>query len=67
MARRATYVVDGQFFGHFFGKVVGAVRIHMSHMQLPYMVINVHGNMQGGGGLNRTSKNSESLEFFKLQ
>ena len=25
---RATYVVDGLFFGHFFWKVVGTVRIH---------------------------------------
>ena len=38
---RATYVVDGRFFGHFFWKVVGTVRIHVSHVQLPYMVINV--------------------------
>ena len=33
---RATYVVDGLFFGHFFWKVVGTVRIHVSHVQLPY-------------------------------
>ena len=38
---RATYVVDGRFFGHFFWKVVGTVRIHVSHVQLPYTVINV--------------------------
>ena len=25
---RATYVVDGLFFGHLFWKVVGTVRIH---------------------------------------
>ena len=55
VARRATYVVDGPFFGHYFWKVEGTVRIHVSHVQLPYMVINVHGNMQGGGGgMNRT-------------
>ena len=35
------------FFGHCFWKVEGTVRIHVSHVQLPYMVINVHGNMQG--------------------
>ena len=33
---RATYVVDGWFFCHFFWKVVGSVRIHVSHIQLPY-------------------------------
>ena len=38
---RATYVVDGLFLGDFFWKVVGIVRIHMSHIQLPYTVINV--------------------------
>ena len=42
-------MVDGRFFGHFFWKVEGTVRIHVSHIQLPYMVINMHGNMQGGG------------------
>ena len=49
VARRATYVVDGWFFGHFFWKVEGTVRIHVSHVQLPYTVINMHGNMKGGG------------------
>ena len=38
---RATYVVDGRFFGHFFWKVVGTVRIHVSHVQLTYTVINM--------------------------
>ena len=38
---RATYVVDGLFLGDFFWKVVGTVRIHVSHVQLPYMVINM--------------------------
>ena len=49
--------------------MVGAVRIHVSHVQLPYTVINMHGNMQGGGGgrLNWTSENSEISEIFKLQ
>ena len=50
MARRATYVVDRRFLDHFFWKVEGTVRIHISHVQLPYTVINVHGNIQGGGG-----------------
>ena len=67
MARRATYVVDGRFLGHFFGRWWGAVHIHVSHVQLPYMVINVHGNMQGGGELNQTLENSEISEIFKLQ
>ena len=68
VARRATYVVDGRFFCHFFWKVEGTVCIHISHVQLPYMVINVHGNMQGwGGGMYRTLENSEILEIFKLQ
>ena len=43
-------MVDGRFFGHFFWKVVGTVYIHVSHVQLPFTVINMHGNMQGGGG-----------------
>ena len=68
VARRANYVVDGRFFGHFFWKVEGTVHIHVSHVQLPYTVINVHGNVQdGGGGLNQTSENSEISEIFKLQ
>ena len=67
MARRATYVVDGRFFGHFFWKVVGTVRIQVSHVQLPHTVINVRSNMQGGRGLNQTSKNSEISKIFKLQ
>ena len=50
VARRATYVVDGRFFGHFFWKVEGTVRTHVNsrvaHVWLPYMVINV----QAGGG-----------------
>ena len=60
-------MVDGGFFGYIFWKVEGTVRIHMSHVQLPYMVINVHGNMQGGGGPNQTSENSEISKIFKLQ
>ena len=39
MARRATYVVDGRFFGHFFWKVEGSsVHTHESR------VAHVHGN-----------------------
>ena len=56
---RATYVVDGRFFGHFFGRWWGAVCTHVSHVQVQYMVIKMHGNMQGGGGLNQTLENSE--------
>ena len=45
VARRATYVVDGRFFAHFFWKVEGTVRTHVisqvAHMWLPYTVINV--------------------------
>ena len=45
VARRATYVVDGRFFGHFFWKVEGTVRIHVNscvaHVWLTYMVINM--------------------------
>ena len=45
VACRATYVVDGRFFGHFFWKVVGTVRTHVNsrvaHVWLPYTVINV--------------------------
>ena len=47
MARRATYVVDGRFFGHFFWKVEETVHTHVNshvaHVWLPYMVINVWG------------------------
>ena len=64
LARRATYVVDGRFFAHFFWKVEGTVRIHVNsrvaHVWLPYTVINV----QGGG--EQTSENSESSENFKF-
>ena len=45
------WLTDG-FFGHFFWKVEGTVRIHVNscvaHMWLPYTVINV----QAGGGTN---------------
>ena len=49
-------MVDGRFFGHYFWKVEGTVRIHVNscvaHVWLPYMVINVQ---DGGGGGFRTS------------
>ena len=66
MARRATYVVDGRFFGHYFWKVEGTVRIHVNsrvaHVWLTYTVI----NLQAGGGGKRPSENSENLEIFKF-
>ena len=61
VARRATYMVDEWFFRHIFWKVEGTVRIHVSHIQLPYMVINMHGNMQGGG----TKLNIGKLKKFE--
>ena len=64
MAHRATYVVDGRFFGHFFWKVEGTVHTHVNshvaHVWLPYMVINV----QGGGATN--IGNLENSEIFKF-
>ena len=48
LVARQSYLC-GRFFGHFFWKVEGTVRIHVSHVQLLYTVINVHSNMQGGG------------------
>ena len=63
MARRATYVVDGRFFGHFFWKVEGTVRTHVNsrvaHVWLPYTVINVW-----GGGIVSIGK---LRKFGKLQ
>ena len=51
VARRATYVVDGRFFGHFFWKVEGSSvhtsessATHMCHVQL------THGKLLYGGG-----------------
>ena len=34
-------MVDGLFLGDFFGRWRGTVRIHVSHVQLPYTVINM--------------------------
>ena len=63
-------MVDGRFFGHFFWKVEGTVRIHVNsrvaHVWLPYMVINVQGGWVGGGEGKRTSENSKNLEIFKF-
>ena len=52
MARRATYVVDGRFFAHYFWKVEGTVRIHVNSRVAP-----VHSNKRAewwGGGPFRT-------------
>ena len=69
MARRATYVVDGRFFAHYFWKVEGTVRIHVNsrvaHVWLPYTVINVQ---NGGGGhseLRKTRKVRKTSNFYK--
>ena len=63
MARRATYVVDGRFIGHFFWKVEGTVRIHVNsrvaHVWLPYTVINMWG--RGNANIGKLRK------FRKLQ
>ena len=32
VARRATYVIDGRFFSHFFWKVEGTVRTHVNQL-----------------------------------
>ena len=68
VARRATYVVDGRLFAHYFWKVEGTVRIHVNsrvaHMWLLYMVINV----QDGGGhseLRKTWKVQKTSNFYK--
>ena len=68
MARRATYVVDGRFFDHYFWKVEGTVRIHVNsrvaHVWLPYTVINVQ---DGGGGdseLCKTQKVQKTSNFY---
>ena len=57
-------MVDGRFFGHFFWKVEGTVRIHVNsrvaHVWLPYTVINVW----GGGGIANIGKLGK---FGKLQ
>ena len=41
------WLTDG-FSVTFFGRWRGDVRTHVGHVQLPYTVINVHGNIQGG-------------------
>ena len=66
VARRATYVVDGWFFGHFFWKLEGTVHIgvnsHVAHMWLPYTVI----NMQGGDEHWKTLKVWKTSNFIKV-
>ena len=68
VARRATYVVDGRLFAHYFWKVEGTVRTHVNsrvaHMWLPYTVINI----QDGGGdskLCKTRKVWKTSNFYK--
>ena len=68
VARRATYVVDGRFFAHYFWKVEGTVRIHVNsrvaHVWLLYTVI----NLQDGGGdseLRKTRKVWKTSNFYK--
>ena len=56
------WLTDG-FVVTFVGRWRGAVRIHMSHVQILYTVINVQ---DGGGGVFQTLENLESSEnFFK--
>ena len=66
MARRATYVVDRRFFGHFFWKVEGTVRTQLNsrvaHVWLPYTVINVC----GGGGIANIGKFGKLQIFIKI-
>ena len=60
VACRATYVLDGWFFAHFFWKVEGTVHIHVNfrvaHVWLPCRMV---------GGAFQTLENLESLENFK--
>ena len=58
---RATYMVDGRFFGLFL-EGEGTVRIHLSHLQLQYTY-----TMQDGGlgGAFQTLGYLESSNFFK--
>ena len=69
VARRATYVVDGRFFGHFFWKVEGTVRIHVNSRVAPMQdggggAFRISENWRGGAF--QTSENSESFENFKF-
>ena len=65
VARRATYVFDGWFFGHFFWKVERTVHIHvnshMAHMWLLYMVINV---WQGGNCKHQKTRKVRKTSIF---
>ena len=61
------WLTDG-FLVTFFGRWRGAVCIHISHIQLPCTVINVHSNMQGGGDQTehwKTWKFQKSSNFNK--
>ena len=71
VARRATYVVDGRFFGLFFWKVEGTVRTHvnsrLAHVWLPYTVINVWGVWGvGGAGIANIGKLGKLQIFIKV-
>ena len=62
-------MVDGRFFGHYFWKVEGTVRIHVNshvaHVWLPYMVINVQDGRGGHSKLRKTQKVWKTLNFYK--
>ena len=64
VACRATYVVDGRFFGHFFWKVEGTVPIHVNsrvaHVWLPYTVI----NMLGGNCKHQKTRKVRKTSIF---
>ena len=55
-------MVDGRFFDHFLWKVEGTVHIHVSHVQLPHMVINVR---DGGGGHSELWKTQKVWKTLK--
>ena len=61
-------MVDGRFFGHFFWKVEGTVRIHVNsrvaHVWLPYTVINVLGG-EGNCEHRKTRKVRKTSIFNK--
>ena len=68
VARRATYVVDGRFFCHFFWKVEGTVRTHVNsrvaRMWLQFTVINVQ-DVGGDSELCKTRKVRKTSNFYK--
>ena len=58
-------MVDRQFSGHFFWKVEGTVCIHVSHVQLPYTVINMQDGNGGHSELRKTRKVLKTSNLFK--